>query len=198
MDKFTENFNCSICLDYCKVAVECSNCHNLFCESCTNSLDKNICPLCRAETQFQASHFVRRLINNLPTKCNDCQKETTIGELNKHKEICIEVCKTNVEKTEYKDHFSKSHSMQICDKLPLINETIITNLRKEVNDNKTNRNQKRAMMNFNAPKSYCFLSNFNYECSDIVESMETYNPTYGNLFLLRENISNGNIRNNFY
>lgn len=133
MGSLQDCLNCPLCMEYCKDAVECLVCQNLFCKDCTNDLNNNNkdkCPLCRQDTQFKASQLGRRLINSIPTQCEDCQQITTIGELNNHKEKCIEsrlecsLCETSVKKGEYLDHLSNNHFAQISDKLPIINETL--------------------------------------------------------------------------
>lgn len=131
MNNLESNFACSICLnEYCKDAVECVTCHNIFCKICTISLDNKKCPLCRKLTEFIDSHFARRLINSLQTECEDCRQKLTIGEINKHKEICVEtvlqcsLCNERYRKCDYLSHLTASRLLQIIDKLSSINSII--------------------------------------------------------------------------
>jgi uncharacterized protein YfkK (UPF0435 family) len=133
MDNFEKSLQCPICLDYCKEAIECTLCHNLFCNECIKSIGNSNCALCQNETKYQDSHFARRLISEIKVKCDYCQQDSTIGELNKHKERCLEVmlkctvCDELIKKLEYLDHLKLNHLIQISDKLNIINNAIVEN-----------------------------------------------------------------------
>lgn len=121
MDNMKDNLSCPICLDYCRNAVECAECHNLFCKECSSSL--KVCPLCRKVTFFNDSHFARRMIEGLPAKCRFCRLDTTIGNLQRHLDLCEKAiikcpyCHLDIEKMKIMDHFAIKHKKEYLEKL---------------------------------------------------------------------------------
>jgi hypothetical protein len=86
METIDETLQCSVCIGYATNAVECSNCSNIFCESCVQNIK---CPLCRETVQYKPSFFARKLISNLPANCpNGCTTKLTIGTVDKHLTVC--------------------------------------------------------------------------------------------------------------
>jgi len=83
-----EELKCSICLDFAVKAVETNCCHQIQCLLCVNTLD--ICPNCRANLSFKASHILRRIIDKLPAVCPNegCNINITRGELENHNLKC--------------------------------------------------------------------------------------------------------------
>jgi len=121
MDNLKDNLSCPICLEYCKSAMECAECHNLFCKECSGSL--KVCPLCRKLTYFNESHFARRMISALPAKCLHCRLETTMGELQRHLDLCEKAivkcpyCHVELEKWKIMEHFAIKHKREYFAKL---------------------------------------------------------------------------------
>ena len=112
-----ENLECPICLETARDAVECEGCAQILCEECTRSLQK--CPLCRKECSFRASAFARRLINNLPVNCPNCNISTTNIELNSHLDICPEkkiscsLCNSTQTVKEIASHAASIHNADL-------------------------------------------------------------------------------------
>ena len=112
-----DNLECPICLETARDAVECQECAQILCNECTITLTK--CPMCRKESSFRASAFARRLINNLPTNCPNCNMKTTNIELNSHIDICPErkvncsLCDANQSVKEIASHAANLHSLEL-------------------------------------------------------------------------------------
>ena len=109
-----ENLECPVCLDQAIDAVECTQCAAIFCEACTKALKK--CPLCRVAGSFKESAFARKLINNLPKKCDFCDFTCPQVELKYHYPKCTErVMKCNVcvfqgKKDDFFRHIANGHT----------------------------------------------------------------------------------------
>lgn len=110
-----ENLECPVCLEPAKEAVECTQCAQIFCEACTKPLKK--CPMCRADSSFKESAFARKLINNLPKKCDYCDFTTTAAEMKYHLVKCdyrdfyCNVCSAfSGKKPEFVQHLLSAHN----------------------------------------------------------------------------------------
>jgi hypothetical protein len=112
-----DNLECPICLDISENAVECSQCAQIFCEKCTIGLKK--CAMCRNESGFKTSNFARKLINNLPAECDQCNTKLTRIELKSH--ICPNriikcgFCDYSGNKKEIITHTGNKHIDNIID-----------------------------------------------------------------------------------
>ena len=83
----SNEFQCGICLEIAKNAVEMRCCHQLFCERCISRVPQ--CPTCRTRPiQVLKSCVVRRLISRIPTKCMDCGGLFERGNMGEHKARC--------------------------------------------------------------------------------------------------------------
>lgn len=119
MDKSAEDFyNCPICMEVAKNAVESDCCNSIFCENCLNSLNKQTCPLCRKESiKWKANIVIRRMISSLKTECPDCKEQSTIGNLPDHRKKCIKVtvfcrfpkCEYTSKREDYHSHLVEAH-----------------------------------------------------------------------------------------
>ncbi|CAF0744156.1 unnamed protein product [Brachionus calyciflorus] len=127
MDSILKLLTCPVCIDYCKQAVQCSKCSNLFCKSCSDGLRDRKCALCREVTNFESSIFARRLINNIIVECKFCKVSTTIGDLNIHVQKCkqipiiCKICNDKCVSGQYLNHLSSKHLDEVIDKLNQIN-----------------------------------------------------------------------------
>ncbi|XP_066916920.1 uncharacterized protein [Clytia hemisphaerica] len=81
--------SCAICLEFADEAVECSNCHQVFCQKCIVGLEG--CPSCR-QTPFrtQPNVILRRIFGSMTTNCTNegCKERPTRSNLTSHLEKC--------------------------------------------------------------------------------------------------------------
>ena len=92
MAKIEEEFHCPICLSFAENAVETECCNHAYCEEHAKTIAAGggKCPTCRATPfRYRPAVIVRRIINNLPTKCPFCKsKAIQRGNLEDHKKTC--------------------------------------------------------------------------------------------------------------
>ncbi|CAF1092464.1 unnamed protein product [Brachionus calyciflorus] len=130
MDNIEKRLMCPICLDYCKQAVECSKCINLYCKNCADSLSDKKCALCRESTEFHISNFARRAINEIPVNCDFCSAKSTIGDLEAHLEKCekksitCQICDLKLTKISFLNHVSSNHLDKALHKTELFNDIL--------------------------------------------------------------------------
>lgn len=114
-----DNLECPICLDLARDAVECTQCASILCEVCAKELKK--CPICRAEKSFKDSAFARKIINNLPQKCQYCDFKAPLVELKYHLPKCenrkyeCNVCVFSGSKEDFLKHLVYTHNEILYD-----------------------------------------------------------------------------------
>ena len=83
----TAEFECPICLDICKEAVEATCCDTLFCEACSNALTE--CPTCR-QIDFKAvpNKFARKCIGRMKIACDKCGASIQRNSVYEHLQVC--------------------------------------------------------------------------------------------------------------
>jgi len=121
-----ENLECPVCLDQAVDAVECTQCAAIFCDACTKSLSK--CPMCRQVKSFKISGFARKLINNMPRKCDYCDFTAPQVELKYHypkcpsRVIACNVCVFKGKKDDFFRHLVNGHSDEIFSNFTMNNQ----------------------------------------------------------------------------
>jgi hypothetical protein len=118
MADILENLRCVVCFELANNAVECLSCGNVFCKMCVSNIK---CPLCRNNSSYKDSLFARKIISEIPTKCQKCEAVTTLGEIDSHLIICperificrIQNCKRSLKKQEFHEHLNEMHSFDI-------------------------------------------------------------------------------------
>jgi len=137
--KHADNFNtgfvqCNICLNIAKEAVESICCHNIFCDSCTDTvkMQKDVCPTCRKTILETAPcHLARRIIGSIPTECPfGCEKVLPRVEMPDHQKKCPKRiytcshmgCNFKSTKDEYNEHIFKLHSDSLIEAFDDLNK----------------------------------------------------------------------------
>lgn len=90
---FTRFLQCQVCfskspgcnfIEVARDAKECDYCNQLFCKRCIENwliLNKN-CPMCHKDIRIRgASRVVREIICSFRTKCQFCQKQYRLSEI---------------------------------------------------------------------------------------------------------------------
>lgn len=78
---------CSICLEEPTDAVECSDCHNIFCEKCAEPLKS--CAMCKKEPMRSVTNIaIRRVVDRMPIACEGCGKCVPRGDMAVHLKHC--------------------------------------------------------------------------------------------------------------
>jgi len=126
MNSLAESLSCPICLELCQDAVECTQCHNVYCNECSSSLAESRCAICRAKSQFSVSFVARRLINTSPANCQHCNSAMAKGDLKDHLKRCDKaplecpLCSEKLKKEESLNHLVASHRKESFAKLETI------------------------------------------------------------------------------
>ncbi|XP_047126381.1 E3 ubiquitin-protein ligase NRDP1 [Hydra vulgaris] len=137
------DLTCPICLDIADDAVETECCGHIFCEKCAKNV--NSCPLCnRVPLSFRITLFGRRLIGNLPKKCDNegCGKDVARSEFNRHKLLCeflikkcyIPTCSFESIKKNLMNHLLTSHSDSV---IKILEEHYSTSSSNEISNSKS-------------------------------------------------------------
>lgn len=169
------NLECGICREIADDAIETTCCHQIFCTSCLGQLQNRKCPFCRKENfQSVESHFARRLIKELPTKCQFCEQEMTRGNLHDHQIRCpsrtfecpAPNCNHSSKRSEFIEHLVNIHGDKLTkNAAALFRENPVTPLSDNRTDpicTKRNANGKEARLG-ETGKYYCGGS-LNYTC----------------------------------
>jgi len=164
MDSLKQSLTCPICLEICKDAVECHECHNVFCKECAQTASKIECSLCRKYTRFVDAHFARRLISNQAAACDYCKLATTRGDLHAHVQKCALspitccLCKQNIVRVSYLEHLHVAHQQQALEKAVSIDALFDANNNKphcfSIQSQINPKNGKKADLGPNG-KYYC-------------------------------------------
>ena len=124
-EEVVDQLNCVVCLEVAIGAMECDQCNNLLCSTCTMTLKKKDCPICRKTgANFKPSVLARRMIDSFPCVCpNECEeKDLKIGSLKSHLEKCEKrMCQCNIKNCDFKgykddflQHLLNSHPKELC------------------------------------------------------------------------------------
>ncbi len=82
-----EDLHCPIDFELPKEAVECSSCHNIFCQQCVSR--QQFCPICKVTPgKFIPNIPVRRMVERIRVRCPNCNYVCARGELNIHAKYC--------------------------------------------------------------------------------------------------------------
>jgi len=168
LQSLNESLSCPICLELCQDAVECTQCHNVYCHECSSSLDDKRCAICRERTQFAVSFVARRLINTSPANCAHCNSAMARGDLKEHLKRCdkspIEcpLCSEKIKKEESLNHLSLRHRQETFGKLETIfglfidknNNLLADNNSSDSIDTQMNSKRRQARLG-SSGKFYC-------------------------------------------
>lgn len=120
-----ESLMCPICIDYADQPVECVMCGNIFCKVCVgfgnNQTIVKRCPMCMKDAHFKESLLARKLLNNIPVKCTNCETVLTQGELKLHLTKCLpsllecNKCRQKIKDQDFVNHVVSNHSQEIID-----------------------------------------------------------------------------------
>jgi hypothetical protein len=117
METYLDHLSCPICLDVINDAVETQCCHQIGCQEC---MKYKSCPLCRADNCTTVpSYPIRRIILSIPIKCQNCDYNTTRGELPNHTVKCPNrklkcvICFQEFPKSEFLPHAVEIHPEEL-------------------------------------------------------------------------------------
>lgn len=107
-------------------AKECDYCNKLFCKRCIENwliLNKN-CPMCHKDIRIRgASRVVREIIHSFRIKCQYCQRQYRLSEIEGHEVKCGQVtcdnplCKKQLENQKYYEIVTSEGKLSVCNEV---------------------------------------------------------------------------------